>query len=474
MNSVEDKIFESSIVFSKDLLEKYLLKKILTDKSYMNICSAIYDKRWISDKNIGISIKLAINYFKKYSSVPSVKTIKSIFKKYIEASKTDIDFKDVSEAIDSAINTDFNADENIINTNLKAFIRKQALWCSIIDSVDNIEKNSDVVLEKILQQFDNVTKITFNDKNLGLEYFSDSGLEEHWKYIKNPEARISTGWSSIDKYTNGGLLKDGRSLYVFMGQAGLGKSLFLSNITVNLLKQNLKVVVISLEMSQDVYAQRFDAHISNSNINKLKDNAETAIANIKKFYSDYPESNLIIKEYPPRSIRPSDIELYLENLKLSGKTFDAVVIDYLNLVLPQSHFDGMYQGVQNVAEKLRSLSYKFSCPFISATQANREGMNNENIGLENISESAGIGHTVDFLVGLYQMPDDRENGFIKARILKSRFGIVGTVSTFVLNSETLVLSDITLDSHMAEDMQASEASTILKNLPEIADDLGDL
>ena len=73
-------------------------------------------------------------------------------------------------------------------------------------------------------------------------------------------------------------------LAVFAGQAGLGKSLFLSNITVNLLKQNLSVVVISLEMSQDVYATRFDAHISNSNINQLKENQETAIDRIKTFY----------------------------------------------------------------------------------------------------------------------------------------------------------------------------------------------
>lgn len=44
-------------------------------------------------------------------------------------------------------------------------------------------------------------------------------------------------------------MKDGKMLAIFMGQAGLGKSVFLSNIAVNFLKQNLSVVVISLEMS---------------------------------------------------------------------------------------------------------------------------------------------------------------------------------------------------------------------------------
>jgi replicative DNA helicase len=59
---------------------------------------------------------------------------------------------------------------------------------------------------------------------------------------------------------------------LIMAQAGLGKSVFLSNLAVSFLKQNLSVVVISLEMSQDVYAQRFDAHISSKNINRLAEN----------------------------------------------------------------------------------------------------------------------------------------------------------------------------------------------------------
>lgn len=77
---------------------------------------------------------------------------------------------------------------------------------------------------------------------------------KHWEYIRNPEAKVSTLWPSLDAYTHGGFLKDGRSLYLVMAQAGLGKSLFLSNLAVNFLKQGLKVVVISLEMSEDVYA----------------------------------------------------------------------------------------------------------------------------------------------------------------------------------------------------------------------------
>lgn len=459
--------------FTNEIIEKLLFKQILTDKAYLNICSSIFDKRWIKTEHLGSVINLVLKFHDKYQTVPSIKTIKALFKRHIEKSKLDIDISEVNELIDSSINLELDIDRSIIANNIKGFIRKQALWYSILDNVNDIERNSDGVLEKCLDRFDKVTKITFNDTDFGMNYFSDEAIESHWEYIKNPEAKIPTRWQAVDKYTNGGFLKSGKSLYIIMAQAGLGKSLMLSNLAYNFIRQNLSVVVISLEMSQDVYAMRFDAHISQNNINALAENSTDSINKIKEFYKNYPESNLYIKEYPPRSIKTADIELYLENLKLAGKKIDVVIVDYLNLVLPDHSSDNMYQGALNVSEKLRALSYKFNCPVITAVQANTEGMNNENIGMENISESRGIAHTADFIIGLYQMPEDRENSLIKGRILKNRLGgQVGKVLTFKLNDENLVLSDISFDNDMLSEM--SDTDQIIKNLPSITDEFEDL
>jgi hypothetical protein len=67
-------------------------------------------------------------------------------------------------------------------------------------------------------------------------------------------------------------------------------------------------------MSEDVYNCRFDAHISHTDVNKLKDNETTARERILSFYNEHPKSRLYVKEYPPRSIRSQDIQNYLENL----------------------------------------------------------------------------------------------------------------------------------------------------------------
>lgn len=246
-------------------------------------------------------------------------------------------------------------------------------------------------------------------------------------------------------------------LMLVMAQAGLGKSVFLSNMSVNFLKQNLSVVVISLEMSENVYAQRFDAHISESDINHLRDNKENALEKIKQFKEKYPKAQLFIKEYPPRSVKTRDIDLYLENLKNIGKKFDVVIVDYLGLVLPNNKTDSMYKDGLAVSEELRSLSYKYNVPIVSAVQCNTNAMNSEEIDMEHVSESRGIVHTVDALFALYQTDTDKENGIINMRVLKNRLGgKIGKISNFKLDPESLVLNDITFSQNDIKQYQTVE------------------
>ncbi len=463
--------------FSNDIIEKLLLKKALVDKNWLNILSKVYDKRWFKDKCIGPTLKNMLAFYNKYGSIPSVKTIHALTKKYIEKYQdSDVTLSEVQQMLSEVTNLNLNISDEIINKNLKAYIRRNAFYNSLFDNAELLEKSPDnyeKVVDKCLENFDKVQKITFNDTDLGLNYFDEQAMQGHWDFINNPLAKLKTGWDSLDSYTNGGFLKDGKMLALFMAQAGLGKSVFLSNLSVNLLKQNLGVVIVSLEMSQDIYACRFDAHISHKNINKLSENSTEAMKKIKDFYAKYPKSQLYLKEYPPRSICSKDIEQYLDNLRNAGKTFDVIVIDYLNLVLPNHRTDSMFKDGLAVSEELRALSYKFNCPVISAVQCNTEGMASAEIDMQNVSESRGIVHTVDALFALYQLDEDRENGIINLKVVKNRLGgMIGKHASFKLDPETLNLADITFDNNYHSGTnEESELGNILKNLPNISSDI---
>ena len=442
--------------FSREDMEKMLFKKASLDKKWMNILVGTFDKRFFKTPNLAMLADLQVRFYEKYGQAPSTKTLAAMAKSYaIKYPAENIEMSEVNELLREINTFDLNLPEDVLNSNLKEFIRRNAFYNALYDNaglLNSDESGYEKVVAKCLENFDRVQKITFNDTDLGLNYFNEDAMKQHWQYIRNPEAKLSTLWASLDTYTHGGFLKDGRSLYLVMAQAGLGKSLFLSNLAVNFLKQGLSVVVISLEMSEDVYAQRFDAHISKEDINHLNDCEDRAIENIKKFYKEHPSSNLYIKEYPPKSVTSNDIRAYLESLRANGHKFDAIIIDYLNLVKSSSkQNDNMFLDGLDVSEKLRAISYEFKAPVISAIQTNTEGMNNENVGMENISQSRGIAFTADFLMALFQMQEDRENGFIRARILKNRLGgQVGKVLQFTVNKHNLLLEDITNNPDIEE------------------------
>lgn len=452
--------------FPNDVIEKLLLKRALCDKHWIGIVSNVYDclfknsrfkdkKSIFKNRDVSLIIKLSLVYFHKYNQIPNYNVIQFLVKNYQGRHSTEaIDIAHINELLSELQNMDYNISDDVLNANFKEFIRKQAMIETLSENAEILtSENGDYqkVVDECLANFDKVQKITFDDTDLGMQYFNDDAMKEHWEFIKNPEAKIQTLWKSVDEVTNGGFLKDGRMLALIMAQAGLGKSVFLSNLAVNFLKQNLGVVVISLEMSENVYAQRFDAHISKKNINKLAENEETAIDRIKSFYQQHPKANLFIKEYPPRSIRTRDIASYLENLKNAGHHFDVVIIDYLGLVLPNRSQDSMYKDGQMVSEELRGLSYTFQVPVISAVQCNSEGMNSETIDMQNVAESKAIVHTVDFLSVLTRTPDDRENGIINMRILKNRFGgQVGKICKFKMDNDTLEIADVTFDTDIGD------------------------
>ena len=206
--------------------------------------------------------------------------------------------------------------------------------------------------------------------------------------------------------------------------------------------------------------------------NKLKDNEQTARSRITDFYTKYKDANLIIKEFPPRSINTSKIDAYIESLITAGKKVDAIIVDYLNLVLPNRQTDSMFKDGMAVSEELRSLSYKYKVPVISAVQSNSEGMNTEEIDMQNVSESRGIVHTTDALFAIYQTQEQREAGRLGFKVIKNRLGgLIGKKSSFIMNPETLVLRDMTFENnedipYAAPDSELSKLVSAMENCEE--------
>ena len=136
---------------------------------------------------------------------------------------------------------------------------------------------------------------------------------------------------------------------------------------------------------------------------------------------------LIIKEYPTGSAHSNHFRGLLNELKLK-KQFepDIIFIDYLN-ICSSSRMKGMggainsYNYIKAIAEELRGLAVEFNVPIFSATQTNRSGFSNSDVGLEDTSESFGLPATADLMFALVSTEELENLGQMMVKQLKNRY-----------------------------------------------------
>jgi len=420
----------TSIPIDFDLFEKVMVYNAITDPLYLENIIEHIKPSYFKDKNIKIVFESLTNFFNAYSKIPNITELKTHL---VDKEKRDA-LKNVALSFSDI---DKTYDKDVLLKNTERFLREKAVLSTVIRT--NVEVQSgNINTTKILEDFESACGISLIE-NIGFDYLEN--LDKHCEELQKVSKRISTGWKWLDQNIGGGFLSEGRALYVFYGVTNVGKSIFLGNIATNILNQNKTVLLISLEMSEQTYASRISSQLSRIAMRDLNMNIEPLKREINSYKVNHKDSKLIIKEFPPQSITPLQIKVYIEKLVRSGVKPDAIVIDYLNLIAPPEKGMNSYESIKKITEYVRALSYKFSCPVISATQTNRSAYNEANPGLETTSESMGLAHTADAQFSIWSEDGDIELGIIHMGISKNRFGPRGINTVLEIDYPTLTLKD---------------------------------
>jgi len=214
------------------------------------------------------------------------------------------------------------------------------------------------------------------------------------------------------------------------------------------------VLLVTLEMSEFMYAKRISTQLTQIPHNDLKTfttELKDQLEHIKKSLS----SRLVIKEYPPKTVTVRQIDSFVTKLKHKGFVPDIIVVDYVNLIHPIAKNLNSYESVKEICEHLRGLSFKHGLPIVSATQLNRGSFNTASPGMEGISESIGLAATCDVICSLWQEPEDKELGIINMGMQKNSFGPNYGSGAFKCNYNTLTLKETNPD-YFEEDTPSTD------------------
>jgi len=196
------------------------------------------------------------------------------------------------------------------------------------------------------------------------------------------------------------------------------------------------VLYITMEMSEERIAERIDANLLDTPIDKLdtltKEQLMRGVENLKT------NGKLIVKEYPTGQAHTNHFRALMNELKLKRNFVpDIIYIDYLN-ICASSRMKGMggainsYSYIKAIAEEIRGLAVEFDVPIVSATQTTRSGFSNSDVGLEDTSESFGLPATADLMFALISNEELEADGQILVKQLKNRYNDPNVNKRFVI------------------------------------------
>ena len=358
------------------------------------------------------------DHYEKYKSLPTDDFIEQEIRDTKSERESLHDYTDELQYINRLDTSALDGSEYYLDL-IETFAKREAMKDAIKQSLILIKEDRMEETENLVRHALTISRSV----DIGQQYFSD--LNARWDRTHNAEERdkYKTLLPSLNRSLEGGLGE--KELAMVIAPPGVGKSLWLVNQAVQSMIEGRKVLYVSLEMSEDKIAQRFDSVTTLIPQSQLKDpSAQLKVdERLSIFRTNFPESKLVIKEFPTGTATVNTLRALLVQLRNYEEFVpDVILVDYLELLRPVRENQHEYQAQQRIAEELRGLAMENKVLLWTATQTNRQGRAVKIITDAELGDSYGKIRTCDFAISLNQSEEEFDNGSMRAYVVKSRNG----------------------------------------------------
>lgn len=370
-----------------------------------------FEPEFFSAKPVQYAFKIAKEYVIKYHQAPTANQMKQLI---VDNGMQEILQDDVIDVLYaqqqmlSQYSDDWLYDETTnwaILENVKKSLVDAAAYLKL--NQDDMESgNAKQIVEHIKAMFNKSCVLEFSDDlDTGADFWD---AESH---NQKTLIRSSLGYDFIDFCLNGGGFAG--ALICFAGAPKTGKSLWMQNICVKSVEKGENNAYITLELPKEMVIARMGSTMLSIPSLEYEKYAKNT-AEFKERLVKYRKSKLvkpgelIVKDYPTSTLSVIELESYLlaKEEELSTESapfkFKNIFIDYLNIMrnYRNPNSENTYMKIKQIAEDLRAMGKKNGWCIITATQTNRSQFDTNDILVNQISESAGLGATVDAMFGI--------------------------------------------------------------------------
>ena len=433
-------------------VEALILKNLIHNEEYSRKVLPFLKKDYFMEHADKLLYTQVDSFINKYNNLPTKEAL------VIELDNTplkDEEFENVTGLLDY-LEGQKNEQSDItwLLETTEKFCQDKAIYNAVVSSIkilDEPEKSKDDkgAIPKLLTD---ALSVSF-DPHVGHDYLLDS--DDRYLFYHRTEKKIPFDLEYFNKITGGGL--SSKTLNIAMAGTGVGKSLFMCHFAANCLSQGYNVLYITLEMAEERIAERIDANLLNVRLDDLTDLPKSMYDKKMEDLRSKFSGRLIIKEYPTAAASTNHFRALLNELNLKRNFKPNIIfVDYINICssarIRPGQYVNSYSYVKSIAEELRGLAVEFDVPIMSATQTNRQGFQNTDVGLEDTSESFGLPATADFMFAIISNDKLEEVNQILVKQLKNRYGDPTVNKKFLVGIDRAKMKLIDLGDESQSDL----------------------
>ena len=373
----------------QQLLVEYLVSSVDT----FALCKSIIKPEYF-DPELRQAVAFINQYYDDYHATPTIDQIEA--EANVQLKKHQIT-KDQIE---------YCADQ------VEHFCKRRAIEHAIVTAPQYISKGDYGKVETLIRD---AISVSLN-RDLGLSYFSDP-LERLERLSLVPQ-RTPTSWKEFDDLLNGGLAR--KEILMVSANSGGGKSIFMTNIGLLLAEQKLNVLYLTLELSEELVAQRLDTMFTGISSVAWQQNYKNIASTVKQ--AGKGMGSITIKHMPPGTTS-NKIRAYLKEFELvMGYVPDVLIVDYLDLMGANEKVsaDNISEKDKQATEQLREILFDYNMYGITASQQNRSAIEATELNQSHIAGGLTKVNTVDVYASIIMTATMKAAGEIGVAFLKTR------------------------------------------------------
>ena len=412
------------------MIEKTVLANLLFNDDYYRKVYPYIKPEYFDDNNLKKIFDTYSTYVEEYRAPPSVEALKISLDKRKDLNEDS--YQGVMSTVD-----EFHRDPD---TNLDWLVSETEKFCQDKDLFNSI-RQAILIMDGEDKENDKGSIPELLSKSLGISFDSSVGhdyledYESRYDFYHRKEERIPFDIDLLNKITKGGLPR--KSMTVLLATTGGGKSLVKCHAAASALMMGKNVLYITMEMAEERISERIDANMMDVTIDEVSKMPRDVYNKRMERIKSKSTGKLVVKEYPTGSAHVGHFRHLLNELRMKQNFKpDIIMIDYLNICasarIKGAAAANSYTLVKSIAEEVRGLAMEYNCAVITSSQFNRDGYGNSDVDLTNTSESMGITHTADCILGLITSEELDGLGQLMFKQLKNRWGDLSYYRRFVV------------------------------------------